>query len=102
MKKIILCTTIGTLLLMASCSTQQNNTTPGQPQNGSAQKGPPSVDEIFKMDTNQDGQLSKSEVKGPLLNDFDKIDTDGNGFISRTELENAPKPQQGQRPPRRQ
>jgi hypothetical protein len=56
------------------------------------QSGPPSIDDIFKMVANNDGKLSKPEVKGPLLEDFSTIDTDNDGFISRTELENVPKP----------
>ncbi len=63
---------------------------------------PPSIDEMFKMDINTDGLLAKTEVKGRLLRDFDIIDTDRDGFISRKELENAPKPERGQRPPRNQ
>ena len=49
---------------------------------------------MAQMDTNKDGKLSKSEVKGPLLNDFSKIDTNEDGFLSETELENAPKGKQ--------
>jgi Ca2+-binding EF-hand superfamily protein len=52
------------------------------------------------MDTNEDGKLSKDEVKGPLANDFSKIDTNNDGFISKKELEKAPKPRQGGRPQR--
>ena len=67
--------------------------------------GPPSIDEVFKMDTNNDGKLSKTEVSGPLLTDFDKIDSNKDGFITRDEFKNAPKPQGrpegGQRPPQR-
>jgi len=60
-------------------------------------KAPPSVDEIFKMDVDSDGFLSKSEVKGRLLEDFEKFDTDGNGLISRAEFENAPRPERKRR-----
>ena len=52
------------------------------------------------MDTDNDGMLSKAEVKGPLANDFSKIDSNSDGKISLTELKNAPKPQGG-KPPRR-
>lgn len=63
--------------------------------------GVPSIEEVFKMDTNGDGKLSKSEVKGRLLTDFDKFDTNGDGFITREEFQNAPKPNGGgPRPPR--
>ncbi|TLP79162.1 EF-hand domain-containing protein [Maribacter sp. ACAM166] len=62
-------------------------------QSKSDRKEPPSFTELLKqMDKNEDGKLSKNEVKGPLKNDFAKIDTDKNGFISKKELENAPKP----------
>ena len=77
----------------ASCSSSKNATTNGQP-NG----GPPSTDQLFaQMDSNKDSKLSKSEVKGPLANDFAKIDTDSDGFITKAELDKAPKPN-GQRP----
>lgn len=49
---------------------------------------PPSFEE---MDQNGDGQLSKDEVKGPLLRDFDKFDVDGNGTLSQSELPESPK-----------
>ena len=75
----------------AQRDSQQGNKT-DRPNKGD---GRPSIDDIFEMDTNNDGQLSKTEVKGPILNDFDKIDTNDDGFISREELQNAPKPQKG-------
>lgn len=58
------------------------------------------------MDANNDGLLSKSEVKGPIANDFDAIDTNGDGYISKEEFEAAPKPERGSgqgvgRPPQR-
>ncbi|CAZ96705.1 EF-hand domain-containing protein [Zobellia galactanivorans] len=55
---------------------------------------PPSATEILKqMDKDEDGKLSKEEVKGPLKNDFSKIDTDEDGYLSLDELKKAPKPQ---------
>ena len=88
------------MALMMGCSSQKPAAHPeGQPRQGE-RAGPPSTDEIFKMDANNDGKLSKSEVKGPLQRDFSMIDTNKDGFISREELENAPKPQRGQGPPR--
>ncbi len=66
--------------------------------------GAPDIKEVFKMDTNGDGKLAKSEVSGRLQEDFNKIDTNGDGFITREEFQNAPKPEGGrgggQRPPR--
>ena len=89
------------VFLVMGCNTQKttNNTeqrSPGQRE----RTGRPSVEEIFSMDANQDGKLAKSELEGPLLRDFSQIDSDGDGFITRTELENAPQPQRGQRPPK--
>lgn len=60
---------------------------------------PPSIDEIFEhMDTNEDGKLSKKEVKGPLSRNFNRVDTNEDGFISREELEKAPKPRRREKP----
>jgi Ca2+-binding EF-hand superfamily protein len=57
-------------------------------------KEPPTFSQLLEeMDANKDGKLAKSEVKGPLKNDFAKIDTDEDGYISEKELENAPKPE---------
>ncbi len=65
-------------------------------QNGQRNQEPPSVDEIFKqMDKDEDGKLSKNEIKGPLKNDFAKIDTNEDGFLSKEEVEKAPKPKRG-------
>ncbi|MBK8519303.1 MAG: EF-hand domain-containing protein [Saprospiraceae bacterium] len=83
---------------MVSCSSNKKATASEQPSGTQ-----PSLTELFaQMDSNKDGKLSTSEVKGPLANDFSKIDTNGDGFISQEELEKAPKPnrqrpQQGQR-----
>lgn len=61
----------------------------------------PSLEELFKeMDKNEDGMLSKKEVKGPLKNDFDNIDANEDGLLSMEELENAPKPERRARPNR--
>ena len=85
--------------LFGSCKMNAQN------DNGRQQpKERPSVGELFKeMDANEDGKLSKEEVKGPIKNDFTKIDTDEDGFLSKEEIENAPKPERGQgRPQGRQ
>ena len=59
---------------------------------------PPSIDEVFKMDIDQDGFLSLEEVsETPLARDFAKIDTNEDGLISREEFEKAPRPERGQR-----
>jgi Ca2+-binding EF-hand superfamily protein len=82
--------TLGIAVLMSNFSFGQ-----GQDRQ---EKKPPSFTELLKeMDKNEDGKLSKSEVKGPLKEDFSKIDTDDDGFISEKELKKAPKPKRGER-----
>ena len=64
-----------------------------QPQGGQGKKERPTVNQIFKeMDKDEDGKLSKEELKGPIKDDFAKIDTDEDGYITKEELEKAPKP----------
>jgi hypothetical protein len=90
-------------LMVMGCNTQKTTTATNTDQRPSAQReraGRPSIDEIFAMDANKDGKLAKSELQGPLLNDFSRIDSNGDGFITRAELENAPQPQRGQGPPK--
>ena len=90
MKKMIvksaMLTAMVTLFFSANLSAQQ-------PQGGQGQKERPSVDQIFKeMDKDEDGKLTKEELKGPIKDDFAKIDTDEDGYITKEELEKAPKP----------
>lgn len=83
------------LFVTTSCSQQKQAATTNQKTSTEKRGGPPSVDEVFKMDTNQDGKLAKSEVKGPLAKDFSRFDSNNDGFITREEFENAPRPQRG-------
>jgi Ca2+-binding EF-hand superfamily protein len=54
---------------------------------------PPTFSELLKdLDKNEDGKLSAAEIKGPLKDDFEKIDTNEDGFITKEELDKAPKP----------
>ncbi len=46
---------------------------------------------LEKMDANEDGQLSKEEVKGRLKEKFTEVDTDEDGFISEEEFKKMPK-----------
>ena len=48
---------------------------------------------LEKMDTNNDGQISASEVQGRLKENFSQIDADSNGFITEEEMKNAPRPE---------
>ena len=60
---------------------------------------PPTIDELFtQMDANNDGKLSKKEVKGPIKDDFAKIDLNKDGFLTKEELEKAPKPERPNKP----
>ena len=51
-----------------------------------------------RMDANNDGKLTKDELRGPLADRFSEIDTNKDGSISKEELMAAPRPQRGQRP----
>lgn len=64
---------------------------------------PPTVKELFKqMDADNDDKLSAAEVTGPLKNDFAKIDTNNDGYISKEELNRSPKPNRQPPPPPKQ
>jgi Ca2+-binding EF-hand superfamily protein len=64
-----------------------------QSQNRTDRPNRPSFEQLLKnMDSNEDGKLSKSELKGPLNNQFEKADTDEDGFVTKEEFENFPRP----------
>ena len=90
--KLKLGITMLSIVLLASCKSSE-----GDDKNSAAsrgQGGQPSVEKLLtEMDANKDGKLSKTEVNGPLKDDFSKIDTDNDGFITEAELKNAPKPE---------
>ncbi|MGR5140272.1 DUF1566 domain-containing protein [Photobacterium sp. DNB23_23_1] len=48
-------------------------------------------DPFTQMDTNNDGKLSRDEVRGPLKRDFDKLDTNRDGYLTRNELPQRPR-----------
>ncbi len=82
---------IGIMVLFGVVSLQAQS-------NREQRQKPPTFSELLeKMDANDDGKLSKKEVKGPLKNNFSKVDTDEDGFITEEEMKKAPKPK-GQRP----
>ncbi|MFK8044019.1 MAG: hypothetical protein AB8B72_00890 [Crocinitomicaceae bacterium] len=85
-------------LIVSACNNQKTLTEDrmSRTEDSTAQKRqhqPPSIADIFKMDVNKDGKLTKLEVTGPILEDFDKIDTNKDGFITKEELGVAPKPE---------
>jgi Ca2+-binding EF-hand superfamily protein len=89
--------TLKTLVFVFGITLFVSNYSFGQSQN-KQKKEPPTFEQLLKeMDKNEDGKLSKKEVKGPLKKDFAKIDTDEDGFISEKELKKAPKPKRKER-----
>ncbi|MDP5060890.1 MAG: EF-hand domain-containing protein [Maribacter sp.] len=87
MKRITLKTGLLFTMLVAFGTVAVNAQSKGE------RKEPPTYAKLLEeMDKDEDGLLSKEEVKGPLKDDFDKIDTDEDGFLSEKEFENAPKP----------
>jgi len=82
-------------LINADALTAQDREKDGNRPEG----GPPSIENLFKqMDADKDGKLSKTEIKGPLKDNFDKVDANNDGYLSREEIEKAPKPKRkGQR-----
>jgi len=107
---IIFIASLAIMTLTNSCKSQKESNAKNpsvserstQPRGGHDRKGPPSADEVFKMDANGDGMLAKSEIKGRLLKKFDMIDANKDGLISRAEFENAPRLERGQKSPRKQ
>ena len=90
--------TLRTAVLVFGIALFMSNSSFGQSKNREDRKKPPTFSELLKkMDTNEDGKLSKEEVKGPLKKDISKIDTDEDGFIIKKELEKAPKPKRRER-----
>ena len=83
-------------LLLASCN--RNTTSPSSTQSAeSAKTATPNTERaarsgkkpefknvLARVDTNNDGKISKSEAKGPLVDAFSKLDADG--FITEKEF----------------
>ncbi|MDF9799303.1 Ca2+-binding EF-hand superfamily protein [Catalinimonas alkaloidigena] len=100
MKKTVKTIALGAIAFMVlACASQNNQANNPQRPSGRQGGGPSFAQLLSEMDVNKDGKLAKSEVKGPLVNDFSKIDADSDGFLIESELENAPRPQRnGPRP----
>ena len=55
---------------------------------------PPSFSELLKkLDANEDGKLSESEVDGPLKEQFTEVDANKDGFITEDEMKPKAKAQ---------
>lgn len=82
---------LGVIGVLSSC-----NLFAQQEDRKGERKGPPSFEVLLeKMDKNDDGKISKDEVKGPLERHFDEIDLNEDGFLTEEEFEKAPKPKRG-------
>ena len=87
MKRITLKTGLLFALLVAFGTKAVNAQSKGE------RREPPTYAKLLEeMDADEDGQLSKEEVKGPLKDNFSEIDTNEDGFISKEEFDEAPKP----------
>lgn len=65
---------------------KQSKTIP-KAKNNSTQSTSPSFENILKkMDGNNDGKISKSEVKGKLKENFDRRDVNKDGYITENEI----------------
>ncbi len=88
-------------LFLSSCGGSKDASQNEQgPNNGNRRSGPPSVEQIFEMDTDGDNLLSREEVKGRMANDFDRIDTNSDGYLTKEEVKNAPRPERKSRGPK--
>jgi Ca2+-binding EF-hand superfamily protein len=90
--------TLKTAVLVFGIALVTSNISCGQSQKEQERRKPPTFKQLLKqMDANEDGKLSKKEIKGPLKDDFKKVDTNEDGFITKKEFENAPKPERKER-----
>ena len=84
--------TFKTLVFVFGLTVCMSNNTFAQSQKRQEKK-PPTFSELLKqMDSDEDGQLSTKEVKGPLKEDFDTIDKNEDGFLTEEEFKKVPKP----------
>jgi Ca2+-binding EF-hand superfamily protein len=88
MKQVLLAVAVlSAAVLVAGCAAD------GPDKRGHRGAHPPSPQQLIKqLDGNQDGVLSRGEVKGPLADRFAKIDVNNDGVLSLAELQNMPKP----------
>ncbi|MEM7486539.1 MAG: EF-hand domain-containing protein [Bacteroidota bacterium] len=86
---------IGVVGLLTSCNLK------AQQNQDRERREPPTFEQLLeKMDEDEDGKLSKAEVKGRLKKRFDEVDLDEDGYITAEEFEKAPKPEKRERPNR--
>lgn len=88
----------GVIGILTSCNLKAQ-----QRERNADRREPPSFEELLeKMDKDEDGKLSKAEIKGPLKNDFNKVDLNEDGYINEEEFKKAPKPKRQGGPNRNQ
>ncbi|MFQ3238976.1 MAG: Ca2+-binding EF-hand superfamily protein [Olleya marilimosa] len=82
---------LSTAVLVFGLTILSVNSTNAQ-SNDRDKKEPPTFSQLLKeMDKDEDGKLSKTEIKGPLKDNFDKIDADEDGFITEAEFKKSSK-----------
>lgn len=69
-------------LIIPAAVQAQARGNPGQ----SPARGTGAVNILERFDANQNGSLSKDEVRGRLANNFEAIDADGDGELNTSEL----------------
>lgn len=90
--------TLKTVLIVLGLTLFISHNSFGQSQNRKERREPPTFEQLLKdMDKNEDGKLSKDEIKGPLKENFDEVDANEDGFITEKEFEKAPKPKRRER-----
>ncbi|SFW61307.1 hypothetical protein [Cellulophaga fucicola] len=77
--KILVSTSL--VIAFTACKSSQDTT------DTSNNRKPQDASQLFKkMDTNNDGKISKYEAKGKLKENFLKRDKNNDGFITRNEM----------------
>lgn len=88
--------------LLISCkeaTSPPDENVPKEGQGNHRGKRPDADTLIERMDADNDGKLSKDEIKGPLAEHFSNVDLDSDGFLTKEELIEASKNQQ--KPPKK-
>ncbi len=92
---------VSMLIVISSCSStkEKHNETRQYVKDNEETKprrdGPEGL--FADMDNNNDGKLSREEVKGPLKENFSKVDANADGYLSKDELKAARPKRHGRR-----
>ena len=77
------------IIAFTSCKSSQEttSTTPSSEPSSRTTPNKKNISQLFiKMDSNNDGKISKSEAKGKLKENFIKRDKNNDGFITKNEM----------------